>query len=163
MRTCFNVLVDCNYPLVVWRLDSTAQRGEETAVADRECTDEGQVPDYPESSHFRLPEQVVPLSWQKYQTRAWTTRVSHKSVPQECPTRKSRNSVAQECLTNLSLKSVPSECLTKVCHKSVLQECPQKCSMSCPTRVPQECPTGVSYKSEPKFPTRVSQKSVPQE
>ena len=41
-------------PLVAWRLDSRAQRGEETAVADRECMDEGQVPDYPASSRFRL-------------------------------------------------------------------------------------------------------------
>ena len=72
-------------PLVVWRLDSTAQRGEETAVADRECTDEGQVPDYPESSHFRLPEQVVPLSWQKYPTRAWTLtpRLYHRTLPED--------------------------------------------------------------------------------
>ena len=72
-------------PLVVGRLDSTAQRGEETAVVDRECTDEGQVPGYPGSSHFRLPEQVVPLFWQKYQTRAWklTPRPTHRTLPED--------------------------------------------------------------------------------
>ena len=41
-------------PLVAWRLGSRAQRGGETAVADRDCMDEGQVPDYPASSRFRL-------------------------------------------------------------------------------------------------------------
>ena len=72
-------------PLVVWRLDSTAQRGEETAVADRECMDEGQVPDSPASSRFRLLEQVDPLSWQKYQTRAWTLtpRLHHRPLPED--------------------------------------------------------------------------------
>ena len=72
-------------PLVTWRLDSMAQRGEETAVADRECMDEGQVPDYPASSRFRLLEQVDPLSWQKYQTRAWTLtpRLHHRTLPED--------------------------------------------------------------------------------
>ena len=62
--------------------------------------------------------------------------MSHKSVPQECPT---------ECPTRVSYKSVSQECPTRVSHKSV----------------PQECPTGVSYKSVPQeFPTRVAHKSV---
>ena len=41
--------------LLAKRLDSRAQRGKETAVADRECMVEGQVPDYPALSHLQLP------------------------------------------------------------------------------------------------------------
>ena len=114
--------------------------------------------------------------------------MSHKSVPQECPTRVSHKSFLQECHTRVSRKSVLQECPTRVTHKSVLQECPTRVShksipqefptrvshKECPTRVscksdPQECPTRVSHKrvshkSDPQeCPTRVSHESVRQE
>ena len=59
--------------------------------------------------------------------------MSHKSVPQECPTRVSYKSVPQECPTRVSHKSFLQEWPTRVCYKSVLQS------------VPQECPTRVSF------------------
>ena len=63
-------------------------------------------------------------------------RLSHKSVPQECPARVSQMSVPQECPTRVSRKSVPQECPARVSHKSVPQECPVRVSHK---SVLQEC------------------------
>ena len=54
--------------------------------------------------------------------------MSHKSVPQQCPTRVSYKSVPQEFPTRVSHKSVPQECPVRVSHKSFLQECPTRVS-----------------------------------
>ena len=69
------------------------------------------------------------------------SRVSDKSVPQECSARVSR----------VSRASVPQECLTRA-HEIVLQEC-----------VPQEFCTSVAHNKTRVSPTRVCHKSVPQE
>ena len=45
--------------LSAWRLDSRAQRGKKTAVADRECMIEGQVPDYPALRPFNCLSESV--------------------------------------------------------------------------------------------------------
>ena len=87
--------------------------------------------------------------------------MSHKSVPQECPTRVSHKSVPQQCPLRVSHKSVPQQCPTRVSYKSVPQELPTRVSHK---SFLLECPTRVSRKSVPQeFPTRVSHKSVLQE
>ena len=72
--------------------------------------------------------------------------MSHKSDPQECHTRVSTRvsckSVSQECPTRVPHKSVPQDFPTRVSHNSVPQECPTRVSHK---SVPQECPTRVSF------------------
>ena len=67
------------------------------------------------------------------------SRVSYKSIAQECPTRVSQNNAPQELPTRVTHKSV-----LQVSHKSVPQECPIRVSHK---SFLQECPTRVSYKS----------------
>ena len=66
--------------------------------------------------------------------------MSHKSVPEECPTRVSHKSaprgVLQECRVRVSHKSVSQECRTRVSHKRVSHRSDR-----------QECPTRVFHKS----------------
>ena len=50
------------------------------------------------------------------------TRVSGKSVSQECPIKVSHKSAPQEYATRVSLQSVPHDCPRRVSNKSVLQE-----------------------------------------
>ena len=95
-------------------------------------------------------------------------RVTHKSVPQECPT--NHESVPQDCSIRVSDKSGLQECPTKsalqerptrVFHKSVTQECPTRVTYK---SVGQECLTRVFHKSIPQqCPARMSDKSVRQE
>ena len=98
--------------------------------------------------------------------------VSHKSVPQECPTIVSHKSARQECPTRVSDKSVPQDCSIRVSDKGALLECPTRVSYKRPTgvsdksvvsykSVPQECATRVPRQSVlQECPTRVSYKSA---
>ena len=85
--------------------------------------------------------------------------MSHKTVPQECPTRMSYKSVLQECPTRVSYKSAPQECRQECPYKSVPQDRPTRVSVI--QGVPQEC-TRVSHKGFRKAcvlqgcPTKVS-------
>ena len=86
-------------------------------------------------------------------------RVPHKSGLQECP--------AGECRTRLSYKSVPQECPTRVStrvpRKIVRQECPTRTPRkSARKSAPPDCATRVRNKAERAFP-RVPYKSEPQQ
>ena len=110
-------------------------------------------------SHKSVPQECPATVSLKSVSQGCPLRVSDKSIPQECPIRVSHKSVPQECLTRVSYKSVLQECPTRVSHKSVLQECPTIVSYK---SVPQECPTKMSHKSVPQqCRSRVSHKSGP--
>ena len=90
-------------------------------------------------SHKSVTLESDPLVGHEWDPTSSVTRVSYKSVPQECPlTRGSHKSVSQECPTRGSLlsvtqeghyKSVPQEGHTRVSHKRVTQECPTRVSL----------------------------------
>ena len=58
-----------------------------------------------------LPECATRVSSKSVRS---VSRVSHKSVPQECPTRVCHKSVTKECPTRLSEKSVKQACSARV-------------------------------------------------
>ena len=77
-------------------------------------------------------------------------RVSNKSALQEC-FRVLRESVLPECATKVSArvshKSVPQECPARVCHKSVTKKCPTRLSEKsvkqvCSAKVVFHCSVG---------------------
>lgn len=74
-----------------------------------------------------------------------------RSAPQPYPTRVP-HSILQKCSTRVSHKSVPEHCPTRVSLEECCTRVPQDCLCErvpeeCPTRMPQECPTGVPDKS----------------
>ena len=85
---------------------------------------EGMPGMFDDFQELRSLKTFAPIVSHKSVPQECPTRVSHKSVPQECPARVSQMSVPQERPTTWSRNSVPQECLTRVSLKSVPQECP---------------------------------------